>query len=124
MKVTRIAPANQGLIRFESEVTYGQLVSVSLFDPEALVVRGSDEGKRVVFQINTGKDAKVGKYGMTVAPRPVDEKITTVFSFVNHTEEEAIALASNAKTHLTAIEGKIKAALEKFEAAKKDIAEV
>ncbi len=123
MKVTRIAPANQGLIRFESKVTYGQLVSVSMFDPEALIVRAG-EGNKVVFQVNTGKDAKIGKYGMTVAPRPAEETITTVFSFVDYTEEAAIALASNAKTHLVVIEGKITKALAAFAKAKEDITEV
>ena len=121
MKVARIKPVNQGKVRFESDLKYGELVSAQMFDPECLVIRNEDKEK--LFELKTGNETKVGKYGFTVSHRDASEAITSIVSF-DLPEEKVVALVANVKTHMTAIEGQVKAALSKFQEAKKDIAEV
>lgn len=122
MKVTRIKPASQGLVRFESTMTYGELISVRAFRPEALAVK--DKEDRTIFSLGSGCTAKVGTYGMSVTPRDPEEPITTVFKFVDRSEEEVVALAAAAKAHLNKIERQVKKSLEDFAKAKEEIAEV
>ena len=122
MKVTRIAPASQGLVRFESTMTYGQLLSVRAFRPEALaVINKNDE---VIFSLSPDSASKVGVYGMSISPRDMDETITFVAKFVDRSEEEVVALAAGAKTHINTIEKQVTKALAAFETAKEDIKEV
>lgn len=123
MKIAKIKPVNQGMVRFESDLTYGQLVSAQLFDPNSLVIKEEETGK-TLFKLNTGKESKVGKYGFTVGHREAGEKITSIISFVDLSEEEVVALAANIKTSMNAIEGQVKSALERFKEAQKDITEV
>lgn len=122
MKVTRIKPASQGLVRFESTMTFGELVSVRAFNPEALAVK--DKENRVLFSLMISSTPKVGTYGMSVEPREPEETITTVFKFEGRSEEEVVALAAGAKAHLTKIERQVKKSLEDYAKAKEEIAEV
>lgn len=122
MKVTRIKPASQGLVRFESDMTYGELISVKAFRPEALAV--VDKEGDVLFSLTPGYTPKVGTYGMEIKHRDPQETITTVFKFVDRSEEETVALAAGVKIHLTTIEKQVKKALADFIVAKDEIKEV
>ena len=91
------------------------------YRPEALILRGGEDGKEAIFRIKTGTENDIGKYGavFTGASRDGNGFATITLSILGEPEDLKAEIADNfgsALVNINALEYAIAEAIEEIEA--------
>ncbi len=111
-----------------STLKLAEIEAVEKYRPDALVVKGGEDGKEELFRIGTGDEGHISKYGMTFADATRDENgfatLTVAILFDGSNEELKECIADDfgvALAYLTDLETKLPEVIREIETQKSSV---
>lgn len=115
-----------------SSIKFEDLKAIKKYRPEALILKGGEDGKEQLFKIGIGENCGgISKYGITFATATRDdEKLATLTVVDNFDGEDASSIKEKVAdkfgetlTNLNALEANLPDVIDEIETAKNDIIE-